>query len=193
MRATEARATRYEALEPEGRVLFWIWALCVVLPLSITAFALGMMLMGTSADVVPASRTALVLTVSGVLLIVLPLAIMLQRSLRRLLVSFDGQILELRVAWYRLRLTVAEIDVANTRIVNLDEQTELRPALKTNAFSLPGYEAGYFRLRDWRRKAFLMLTSRQRVLVLPLHDHRTVLLSLRQPQKLIDALRAAAR
>ena len=193
MRATEARATRHEVLEPEGRVLFWIWALCVVLPLSITAFALGMMLMGTSADVVPASRTALVLTVSGVLLIVLPLAIMLQRSLRRLLVSFDGQILELRVAWYRLRLTVAEIDVANARIVNLDEQTELRPSLKTNAFALPGYEAGFFRLRDWRRKAFLMLTSRQRVLVLPLRDHRTVLLSLRQPQKLIDALRAAAR
>jgi hypothetical protein len=192
MRSTEAPATRYEVIEPEGRVLFWIWALCVVLPLSITAMALGMMVMGADNHATPASGTALVLIAAGVLVTVVPLAIVLQRSLRRLLVSFDGHVLEMRVAWYRLRVTVAEIDVAHARIANLDEHVELRPSLKTNAFMLPGYQAGYFRLRDWRRKAFLMLTSRQRVLVLPLHDKRTILLSLRQPQKLVDALRAAA-
>jgi hypothetical protein len=195
MRSKTSAPTRFELIEPSGRVLFWIWGLCVVLPLSVTAFALGIMLLGAfGSDPVPAPiATPLFITaiVIGVTVIALPLGIVLQRSLRRLHVGFDGETLELRVAWFRIRLALSEIDVAHARIVNLDERAEYRPSLKTNAFALPGYQAGHFRLRDWRRKAFVLLTSRQRVLVLPLHDRRTVLLSLRQPQRLIDALREA--
>ena len=49
--------------------------------------------------------------------------------------------------------------------MDLDERTELRPALKTFGMALPGFHAGWFLLRD-RSRGFCLLTARRRVLIL---------------------------
>ena len=192
MRAAERRTTRFEVTEPNGRVVLWIWMLCFVLPLSVTAVALGSILASAnSGEKAVLTPVMFALTIVGALAIVLPLAILLQRTLRRLSVEFDGASLHVRAGWYRLSVAIAQIDVAHARVMNLAEHKEYRPTIKTNAMNLPGFDVGHYRLRDWRRKAFVLLTTRDKVLMLPLHDKRTVLLSLRRPQQLIDALRAA--
>jgi hypothetical protein len=167
--------------------------LCAVLPLSITAAALGIALAQTApadqrliADSVPIT---LGLTLPLVAAIVLPLAIALQRGLRRLDVGCDDAMLDLRAGWYHQQIARSDLDADKARIVDLAEHLEYRPALKTNAIALPGYRVGHFRLRDWRRKAFCILTRRERVLMLPQHSGRVLLLSLQRPQALLDMLR----
>ncbi len=111
--------------------------------------------------------------------------------LRRRSVSLENGTLSIAAGFNSRRVAIGEIDVDNARIVDLRERTELKPMLKVMGTGLPGYEAGHFRLRN-RDKAFVMLTDRTRVLVLPEKSGRKLLLSLQQPQALLDALRRKA-
>lgn len=128
----------------------------------------------------------------AVVLIPLLLAFLLLAMRRRAVALKDGM-LDVRAAMYRKRVAVTELDLPRARIVDLGERTELRPWLKSNGMAMPGFHAGHFRLRGDFGKAFCLLTQRERVLWLPLRDGKQqLLLSLEQPQALLDALRAAA-
>lgn len=120
-----------------------------------------------------------------------PLLLFLLLAMRRRAVELRAGILDVRAALYRKRVPVADLDLERARVVNLDERTELRPWLKSNGMSMPGFQAGHFRLRGDFGKAFCLLTQRERVLSLPLRDGKAqLLLSLEQPQALLGALRA---
>jgi hypothetical protein len=112
-------------------------------------------------------------------------------SMRRRTVLLRDGVLEVRAAFYRKRVAVTELDIERARVVDLAERTELRPAVKTNGISMPGYHAGHFRIHRKLEKAFCLLTDRRRVLWLPLRDGGQLLLSLERPQALLDALHAA--
>ena len=90
------------------------------------------------------------------------------------------------------KVPVGELDLDRARVLSLDERTELKPMLQLGGFTLPGFNAGHYLLRN-RSRAYCLLTDRQRVLVLPRRDGRLLLLSPEQPQALLDALRAIAR
>ena len=125
-------------------------------------------------------------------LVAIPLVVaLLLLAMRRRAVTLRDGLLEVRAALYRKRVAATELDLAQARIVDLDERTDLRPWLKSNGMSMPGYHAGHFRLRGGHGKAFCLLTDRRRVLWLPLRDGGQLLLSLERPQALLDALRAA--
>lgn len=126
--------------------------------------------------------------VAWVFPIMLLAAGLIATALRRRRVSFEQGILTVLAGFNSRRIAVGEIDLDAARIVDLREHTELKPMLKVMGTSLPGYEAGHFRLRN-RNKAFVMLTDRTRVLVLPEKSGKKLLLSLQQPQALLDALR----
>lgn len=112
-------------------------------------------------------------------------------AMKRRSVELANGVLDVRAALFRERTPVADIDLERARLVDLAERTDLRPLLKTNGMSLPGFYAGRFRLRGKLAKAFCLVTDRRRVLWLPLHDGKQqLLLSLEQPQALLDALRA---
>lgn len=112
-------------------------------------------------------------------------------SMRRRVVLLQDGVLEVRAAFYRKRVAVTELDVERARIVDIAERTELRPAVKTNGISMPGYHAGHFRIYRRLEKAFCLLTDRRRVLWIPLREGGQLLLSLERPQALLDALRTA--
>ncbi|MFT4179519.1 MAG: hypothetical protein QM612_08665 [Thermomonas sp.] len=126
-------------------------------------------------------------------LIVIPCVLVaLLLLMRRRSVRLHDGMLDVRAALYRKRVAVSELDLQRARIVDLAERTELRPWLKSNAVSMPGFHAGHFRLRGDFGKAFFLLTQRERVLWLPLRDSKTqLLLSLERPQSLLDALAAS--
>lgn len=173
--------------------LIAMWLLCAVLPISITALALGIVFMSAkpeeSINLLAGSApltVALALVLVGA--ITLPLAWWLHRSAKRLAVELREGVLELRASWYHQRIAVTDIDLGKSRVVRLSERPELRPMLKTNGMALPGFSAGHFRLRDWKTKAFCILTERERVLALTERSGRMILLSLQQPQALLDAL-----
>ncbi len=112
-------------------------------------------------------------------------------AMKRRSVTLVGHVLDVRAALFRERTPIVDIDLERARMVDLAEHMDLRPAVKTMGMSLPGFHAGRFRLRGKLAKAFCLVTDRQRVLWLPLHNGKDqLLLSVERPQDLLDALRA---
>lgn len=116
------------------------------------------------------------------------MAALLIGSIRRRSVSFDGTTLVVKAAFWTRRTPIGELDLDGARIVNLAERTELRPLLRMNGYSLPGYHAGHYRTRN-TQKAFALLTAQDRVLAVPERGGTLLLLSLERPQSLLDALK----
>jgi len=107
-------------------------------------------------------------------------------------VSIVGDGLEVAGALlFARKVPVADLDLDKARILDLGEHTEFRPLLKFGGFALPGFKVGHFLLRN-RRRAFCLLTSSDRTLLLPQRDGKFLLLSPDQPQALLDALRRLA-
>lgn len=118
-----------------------------------------------------------------VLLVLLPLW--------RRRVAFDGRRLRVESTFYTREAPLADFALDDARVVDLRERTELRPMLKSNGYALPGFHSGHFRLRDWKRRAFCLVTDPSKVLALPHADGRVWLLSFEHPQAVLDILRRA--
>ena len=109
---------------------------------------------------------------------------------RRRIVLVDG-VLDITATFYRRRLPLAALDLDKAQVLDLDAHREWRPFLKTNGMGLPGLRAGWYRSRNFTRM-FCLLTTWNRVLVLPERAGGTILLSAEQPQQLLQALRETA-
>jgi len=108
-------------------------------------------------------------------------------------IRLEGTALRVRSTMFQNRTELAAIDLSRARVVDLAEHTELAPTGKAIGYGLPGFKSGHFRLRNGQR-AFCLLTDASRVLALPLHDGRWLLLSPEQPRQLLqDLQRLAAR
>lgn len=171
------------AIVPPGKpTWFTLLGLAFVLPVSVLAII---------ALTTPAGEVAKVLsTLAMALCVSVAVAVGLFLSLRRLGVSIEGERLVVRAALYTRRVPLGDLDVEAARIVDLGQTSEWRPAVRMNGIGLPGASMGYFRARPFSRKVFCVLTSRQRVLVLPERTgDQGLLLSLEKPQALMEALK----
>lgn len=106
-------------------------------------------------------------------------------------VSLESGILVIRAGLNTRRVAASAIELERARIIDLAQHRELQPGRRTLGASLPGYQSGWFRTREWG-KGFYLLTGRHRVLWLPERNGPHVLISLQQPQALLAALNAMA-
>jgi hypothetical protein len=119
------------------------------------------------------------------------LAMLLLRLMRRHRLELDTEALSVATTFYRRRLPYADLDLANARVLELDEQPAYKPLLKTNAMMVPGFHSGWFRLRNWK-SAFVAISDGRRVLWIPTRRAYGLLLQPEQPQALLEHLRALA-
>jgi len=105
---------------------------------------------------------------------------------RRRGIAFDGRELVVRATLYTFRIPVDALDPGAARIIDLREQRDARPRLKTNGFAIPGLQAGYF--RDARKRRLMCLVTAPRVLLLPLADGRRLLVSAARPAEMLEQL-----
>ena len=157
------------------------WLVLAIVP--VAAVVAGLLFPGLRQLPAPAWLVAPLL---GALLVV-PLALVLRR--RR--IALEGRTLVVAATFYTRRVDVDALDVAHARVVDLAERTEFAPMLKLNGYELPRFRAGHFLLRN-RSRAFCLLTARDRVLVLPQRDGKTLLLSPARPRDLLERLRELA-
>ena len=141
--------------------------------------------------IAPATGRAMwfVLAVPGlILLLVLGLlgaAVVAARS-ARFEVSPAG--LRLRGDLYGRLIPADELRAASARRVDFVSTPELTPARRTMGTGLPGYRSGWFRLRNGE-KALLYVTDMNRVVYVPTTAGYGVLLSPREPDRFLSALR----
>jgi Bacterial PH domain len=79
----------------------------------------------------------------------------------------------------------------DARIIDMRGEPALQPVSRRLGTGLPGYSAGWFRLRNGE-KALLYVTDRTRVLYIPTTDAYGVMLSPRQPDEMLAELRRRA-
>ena len=173
--------TRTFAVTPPPSHAAWLLGGLLLVPLVVIAFA---WVEGTSSPTLARVEAPLAF---GLLTIILVAAITFWGLARRRVLLENGTLV-VKAALFQRKVTVSELDLARARLVDLEERTELRPALKTFGMALPGFHAGWFLLRD-RSRGFCLLTSRRRVLWLPTRSGKSLLLSLERPDALLDALR----
>ncbi|MBW3549502.1 MAG: PH domain-containing protein [Proteobacteria bacterium] len=185
---------RLQLLPPDGRARLWLLALTLVLPVAISGLALGAALARGSfspwlLDNVPLSVSAVI----GLVLVVsLPLWLVLDRAMQRHRLLIQDGALELHTSFYRERVGLDELQLDAARVVDVHEHTGYKPRLKTNGFALPGFQSGWFRLRN-RHKALVAGVGQRRALWLPTTRGHGLWLQVRQPQALLDALKDMAQ
>ncbi len=150
----------------------------------------GLLLLAGVIGIVVAMRTEP--RAAAALLGIAAIGLSIAWSVRHRTVRIDERRLIVQAGPFRTNQPVADFDLDAARIVNLNETPTLKPMLKLFGIGLLGYAGGHFWLRD-RSTAFVLLTDPTRVLVLPNRQGRKVLLSMEQPQALLDALRTVAR
>ena len=95
--------------------------------------------------------------------------------------EFRGDIYGKPVTWTALRTSEA-------RVVDLNQDSGLRPRSRRLGTGLPGYAAGWFRLNNGER-ALVYLTRYRPVLYVPTKLGYSLLLSPQDPDSLLAALR----
>jgi len=103
-------------------------------------------------------------------------------------VSSEG--LRIRGDLFGRAIPFAHLDLEGARPIDLTREPNLAPVGRTMGTGLPGYAAGWFRLRGGG-KALVFLTDHRRVLYLPTNRGYEVMLSVAEPRELLSALRSA--
>lgn len=190
-----SRATdpRLQLAPPGDRAGFWLFALTVMLPVLIAAVAIAVPLLGDGP--LNLIGDSLVLTIAlplgGITVVCAVLWWVLSMFMRRQSLQVADDTLELRSSFYRSRTPLAELDLGQARVVDLDEHTELKPMLKTNGFTIPGFRSGWFLLRN-RRRSFVAIADGRRQLWLPTRGKHDLLIEPRDPAALLSYLRELA-
>ena len=161
----------------------------MILPIVLLPVLIGLCVLFTVGP--GAHATVLLATMaSGGTIFIAVFVLMFWAVQRRRIVLAEG-VLDITATLYRRRLPLAAIDLDKAQVLDLDTHREWRPLLKTNGLGLPGLRAGWYRSQNFTRM-FCLLTTWNRVLVLPEHAGGGILLSAEQPQQLLQALRESA-
>ena len=184
---------RFQLVPPGPRARAWLFTLCLLLPLVLTAATLAIpVLTGNATSLVGGSVPLTVaLVLGGLVLLCGALWWVLARFMRRQALRVSADALEVRSSFYRCTTPLAELKLDQARLVDLDERTELKPTLKTNGFSIPGFHSGWFLLRN-RRRSFVAIADGRRKLWLPGSGRHDLLIEPADPAALLARLRELA-
>lgn len=124
--------------------------------------------------------------VLAIVVAVLALSVLGSRT-SRFEISAAG--LRIRGDLYGRLIPARQLRADAARRVDLGGASELRPKWRTMGTGLPGYQSGWFRLRNGER-ALVYLTDRQKAVYVPTAAGYSLLLSPDDPDAFLAALQA---
>lgn len=181
-------------LEPvAARTRLWLFVLCFALPVLITLVAVVAALLseGPKRLILDSAAITLVASVLGVGALTAPIAWWLDRLVARHGIELTDGSITVATCVHRETLPLSDLHLDQARVFDLDEHPAYRPTISTHAFSLPGFQSGWFRLRNGE-KALVACAGGRRLLRLPTSRGHCLLLQPRQPQVLLDRLQELA-
>lgn len=140
--------------------------------------------------IVPAAGKSLwfLLPVLLLLAAVAGLLIFLTFSTKKTRFEVTPEGLRIRGDIYGRLILKEDLMTADAVAIDLQRDTEWRPKWRTNGAAIPGYQSGWFRLRN-KEKALLFVTDWHRVVKLPTRKGYTLLLSVADPGQFIAETR----
>ncbi len=143
--------------------------------------------------ILPAGSGALwVLLVIGVLMLAgVAFFALIAYGSRHSSVEVSDAGLRIQALFYGREIPFTSLLIEAARPLDLVKEKEYAPVLRTNGIGLPGYSAGWFKLRNGQ-KALAFVTDRRRVAMIPTRDKYLVMVSVPDPAAFLDALRRRA-
>jgi len=102
-------------------------------------------------------------------------------------VTVRDQTLRVRKILRDLVAPLKRLRIDNAELISISDGSPLHPTFRSYGIHIADYRAGWFRLRNGD-SAFLILSDRSRVVHLPTRDGYRLLLSIDQPEALLNAL-----
>ena len=144
-------------------------------------------------QIAPASARSLLLLPLGLIPVVVVAFVLGASFIGMRSARFEVSTTGLRLSGdlYGRTISAADLRGGSARRVNINESTEYQPARRTLGTGLPGYRAGWFRLRNGE-KALLYVTDPARVVYVPTRLGYSVMLTPSDPDGFLNALRTVA-
>ncbi len=143
-------------------------------------------------EMVPPAGTGYALVLGAILALIaalLALFAWIAWSAQHVRFEVTADALSIRGGLYGRTIPRSDLLLEESEVLNLDADGDgHRPAWRTNGIGLPGYGAGWFKLRDGTR-ALAFLTERRQVVYVPTRANYALLLSVAQPEAFLAALR----
>lgn len=144
--------------------------------------------------IVPASGLAVWLSVFLVVVFVVLVVLFgwIIYSARNTSFHVDTDSLRISGTLYGRRIPLASLRLGEARQLDLGRETDHQLKWRTNGIGLPGYKAGWFRLRNGE-KALAFITDPRRVLYIPTDEGYSLLVSAEEPARILESLGDAQR
>ena len=169
------------------RAVLWLWLLLGLVPAAVAGGGFGYLV--AHGRMVPASALA---AVGGVVLPALLIGLAIRKRMQGHRLVLRATDVGVATGAHRQLIAYAELDLERARVLDLDEQLEFKPRLKTNGISLPGFQTGWYRLRNGNRALVARSGGKQALWVPTTRDFGLLLQPQVPPRKLLQALREAA-
>lgn len=146
-----------------------------------------------SFPITTASGSAFWVIIPTALLLLAVLGLMLYSvySLYNLRVLVGEEAIEVKGDLYGRRIPLSRLRLDQARVVDLQRETDYALASRTNGIGLPGYNSGWFKLRNGE-KALAFVTQTQRVALVPTKEGYTLLLSVEPAERFLETLKASS-
>jgi len=141
-------------------------------------------------QIVPAGNALIWFSVGlGVfLLALLLLFVYIACSSRHVRCEVSGTQLRISGTLYGRSVPLDDLLPDRGRVLDLYRDREFELRWRTNGIGMPGYNAGWFKLRN-KEKALVFVTDKRRILYLPTRQGYALLLSLEHPHELLESVR----
>ena len=123
-----------------------------------------------------------ILIFSLVLIAFIGFFIFIGYSSRHASFEVNDQGLRISKALYGRFIPREQIAAEGVKVINWNINAEYKPKLRTNGIGLPGYEEGWFKLKN-NEKALLFVTDSSSVVYIPTNKNYSVLLSVREAEE----------
>ncbi|GAB1102561.1 PH domain-containing protein [Shewanella algae] len=124
---------------------------------------------------------------SGLLLVTLAGSVWVFWQAQASKVELTAQSLVVEVPFYGQSLAPEHLRISEAKVINLGDASGPRLGMRTQGIGLPGYTLGWYRLNDGS-KAFVALTEKDSVLLLPTDLGYSLLLSMPEAESLLEGL-----
>lgn len=111
-------------------------------------------------------------------------------SARNTVVEVEAGDVRISGTLYGRRIPIESLRMDNAKVLDLARDEEFRMKWRSNGIGLPGYKAGWFRLRNGE-KALAFVTDARRVLYVPTRDGYSLMISVADPDRMLALLRGA--
>lgn len=129
-----------------------------------------------------------IVLICAIMALVIALMIYVGFSARNSKVTVEADRIRLSGDLWGRSILFSKLDMSRAQILDITKDSPFRPRWRTCGTAMPGYASGWFRLRN-KEKALLYVTRRDNVVYIPTTEGYSLLLSVQEPQRFLDALR----